>query len=119
MGSPLVWGSTISCRVFSMLGWLFWVVLRPPPGLRLLPTGIGWVLGLFSSFMPFVIVLRVVFESWLTVFIPPCPMVFASVARYRRRWYSFSEGSIVSMRVCSAITSILGILDNAAYTYLN
>ena len=119
MGSPLVWGSTISCRVFRMLGCLFWMVLRPPPFLRLLPICGGVWFGLFSSFMPFVMVLRVVFESWLTVLIPPCPMVFASVARYRRRWYSFSEGNIVSMRVCSAITSILGISDNTAYTYLN
>jgi hypothetical protein len=63
-----------------MSGWLFWMVLRPPPFLRLLPICGGFVFGLFSSFMPFIIVLRVTPESRLTRLTPPCPMVFASVA---------------------------------------
>jgi hypothetical protein len=68
MGSPLVWGSTSSLRVFSMLGWLFWMVFLPPPFLRLLPIcGGGFVFGLFSSFIPWIMVLRVTFERRLTM----------------------------------------------------
>lgn len=59
--------------------------LRPPPFLRLLPICGIVVFGLFSSFVPLIMVLRVMPERRFTRLTPPCPIVFASVARYRRR----------------------------------
>ena len=81
MGSVLVWGSTIVFRASSMVGWVVVMVFLPPPFLRHLPIGGGLWLGLFSSFMPVLMVGGVTPESWLIRLMPPGPMVFAWAAR--------------------------------------
>lgn len=81
MGSPLVWGSTRFFSASSMVGWFVVVVFLPPPFLRHLPIGSGLWFGLFSSFMPALMVGGVTPEIRLTRLIPPGPMAFASAAR--------------------------------------
>ena len=81
MGSPLVWGSMRVFRALSIVGWFVVVVFLPAPFLRHLPIGSGLGLGLFSSFMPVLMVGGVTPESWLTRLMPPGPMAFASAAR--------------------------------------
>jgi hypothetical protein len=72
------------------------------------------VFGLFISFMPFVSVWRDVFVSWFMRVISPWSSVFASIARYLLRWYSFSVGSIVSMRVLVRLC-----LENFSYSLMS
>ena len=120
MGSPLVWACSSSLRVWSIWGFSSQIGLRPPPVLRHLPCFGICVFGLFISFMPFVSVWREVPVSWFMRVIPPWPSVFASIERYLLFWYSFSVGSIVSMRVFSAFMSGgLFMFFNAAHYLIN